>query len=85
MDREFLINRITVTKALIIAYEDAVLALGVSGGTQSYTLDTSQSRQVVTRADIPSLGKMLDALYNRLVILEARLNGGNVTIARPAF
>ena len=84
MDRAYLVNRIAVTKTIIEAYEDAVLALGVAGGVESYTLDTGQSRQTVTRADLSSLSRMLDSLYNRLATMEARLSGGT-TIVRPAF
>lgn len=85
MDRTFLEERITRTKALIVAYEDALLALAGDGAQQSYTLDTGQTRQTVTRADIPRLNKMLDALYNRCTMFEQRLNGGGSTIARPVF
>ena len=84
MDRAFIKERITATKALIVAYEDAVTALGTQGGVVSYTLDTGQSRQTVTRADISSLNRMLDSLYNRLATLEARMYGGSLT-ARPAW
>lgn len=84
MDRAFIKERITATKALIVAYEDAVTALGTQGGVVSYTLDTGQSRQTVTRADISSLNRMLDSLYNRLATLEARLYGATLT-ARPAW
>ncbi len=85
MNREFLQERITATQALIIAYEDAVTALGTAGGIQSYTLDTSQSRQTVTRADLPTLNRMLDSLYNRCATLEARLTGGATVQARPCW
>lgn len=84
MDRAFIQERIVVTKALIVVYEEAVTALGVQGGVLSYTLDTGQSRQTVTRTDIPNLNRMLDSLYNRLATLQARLTGGAVT-ARPAW
>lgn len=84
MDRAFIKERITATKALIVAYEDAVTALGTQGGVVSYTLDTGQSRQTVTRADISSLNRMLDTLYNRLATFEARLHGAALT-ARPAW
>jgi len=84
MDRAFIQERITVTKALIVEYETAVTELGIQGGIQSYTLDTGQSRQTVTRADIPALNRMLDSLYNRLATFEARLKGGTTT-ARPAW
>ena len=80
MDAQFLNDRITATKALIVAYEDAALALG--NGVQSYTLDTGQTKQTVVRADIEKLNKMLDTLYNRCGTLELRLNGGGSIIAR---
>lgn len=84
MNDTFLRDRITATKAEIIIYEDAVTAIGV-GGVQSYTLDTGQSRQTVTKLNLTELRKALDSLYNRLVILEARLNGGNSVTVRPAW
>lgn len=84
MDREFTKERIAATKALIVAYEDAVTALSAQDGVQSYSLDTGQSTQSVTRANIPNMNRMLDTLYNRLATLEARLNGASIT-ARPAW
>lgn len=84
MDRTFLIERITVTKAMIVAYEGALLALAAGNGVQSYTLDTGQNKQTVTRADIKSLQATLDGLYNRLTTLGARLSGGAL-ISRPGW
>jgi len=84
VDDTFLTARIDATKALIIAYEGAVLALGVSGGVESYELDTGQDRQRVTRSSIPALNRMLDGLYNRLATLEARVYGGAITM-RPGW
>lgn len=84
MDRAFLVERIAATKAEIVAYEDATLAFATNGALQSYTLDTSQTRQTVTRADLSSLNRVLNSLYNRLATLEARLYGGTTTV-RPAF
>ncbi len=83
MDRSFVQERITALKASIVAYEDAVLALG-TGGIQSYKLDTGQTVQTVTRLDVADLNKTLDSLYNRYATLEARLNGGTIS-ARPCF
>jgi len=80
----YLQNRITATQTMIDAYEDAVTALGV-GGAQSYTLDTGQTRQTVTKLDLIALQKTIDALYNRCATLEARLNGSGVLAARPAW
>lgn len=84
MDAAFLQARIDATKAQIIAYEDAATALA-SGGVQSYTLDTGQSRQTTTRLDLDNLQKTIDSLYNRLATLEARLNGSGTITARPAW
>jgi hypothetical protein len=84
MDTTFLQERITATKAQIVAYEDASLAFGTSN-IQSYTLDTGQSRQTVTRADLSQLQRTLEGLYNRLVVLEARLTGNGVLIGTPAW
>ena len=84
MDRAFILDRITAVKAQIVAYEDAVTALGVNGAVQSYTLDTGQSRQTVTTADLSALQKILDSLYNRLATLEARLYGA-ASQGRPGW
>lgn len=84
MDDTFLQDRITATKALIIAYETAVTAL-TTGQVQEYTLDTGQDRQRVVKADISRLNEALDGLYNRLCTMQARLNGSGAVIARPAF
>ncbi len=83
MDRAFIQDRITATKAQIVAYEDAATAL--AAGVQSYTLDTGQSRQTVTKLDISALQKTIDSLYNRCATLEARLNGSGTVTTRPAW
>ena len=68
---------------LAIADEDAISGLN-KPDVFSYTLDTGQTRQTVTRQSLSALQKTLDALYNRLAILEARCNGAG-TIMRPGF
>ena len=83
MNAAFIQDRITATKAAIVAYEDAITALGTSN-IQSYELDTGQDRQRVTRADVKDLNATLDSLMNRLSTYEARLNGGSVTV-RPGW
>lgn len=83
MDATFIQARIDATKAQIIAYEAAAAALGA--GVQSYTLDTGQTRQTVTKLDLSALQKSIDSLYNRCATLELRLNGGGVIISRPAW
>lgn len=83
MDRDFIQARIDATKAQIIAYEDAATAL--ASGVQSYTLDTGQSRQTVTKLDLAALQRTIDSLYNRCATLEARLNGSGTVTTRPAW
>ena len=83
VSREFLRERIAETKLQIVAYEDAVAAL--ASGVQSYSLNTGQSQQSVTRTNLKDINAVLDSLYNRLVTLEARLTGNGVTRIRPAW
>jgi hypothetical protein len=81
-DSEWIKARIAKTKELIEAYEDAILQL--STGAQSYHLDTGQTRQVVTKAQLSQLRNALNGLENRLATLHARLCGGHVH-GVPAF
>ena len=85
MDAAYIQERITKTKALIDAWEDALTFLGTANGMQTYTLDTGQGRQVVSRSDIASINRIIDSLMNRLCILEARLNGSGVVTVRPSW
>ena len=64
--------------------KNAISAI-VAGGAQSYTLDTGQTRQTVTKFDISSMNRILDSLYNRCAMLEARLTGNNTITGRPAW
>lgn len=75
-------DRITRTQELIIIYEDAIAAIG--GGAQAYTLDTGQTRQQVTKAQMSQMKNTLNMLENRLTTLCARVNGAGV-ISRPGF
>lgn len=84
MDAAFLIGRITVTKALIIAYEEAILQIS-TGAVQSYTLDTGQSVQTVTKLNLNTLNESLGGLYNRCATMEARLNGSGTTMVVPSW
>ncbi len=82
MSNTYLLERITKTKELITAYEDALLA--VASGAQMYKLDTGQSIVTVTKANLKEQSQVLDTLYNRLATLEARCYGAAVTV-RPAW
>lgn len=83
MDATFLQDRITATKASIIAYEAAILAL--ASGVQSYQLDTGQTDQRVTKLDLDSLRRVVNSLYNTCATLEARRTGCNSFHVRPIW
>lgn len=74
--------RIVATKALIVAYEAAILAL--STGHQSYQLDTGQSRQFVTKAQLGSLDLALKRLEARLATLQQKLGKARFFV-RPGW
>lgn len=76
MSNTFLQTQITNTQNLITTYQAAVTSL-VAGEIQSYTLNTGQTTQTVTNANIGELNKQIDILYNRLATLEARCNGAS--------
>jgi hypothetical protein len=76
-------SRIDKTKTAIESIEDAILALS-TGKLQSYTIDTGQTRQTVTKKDISRLNVDLDKLYLRLDWLDARLNGSGTSLVRSA-
>lgn len=83
IDSDFIDARITQTKAMIVAYEDAILAVGTNG-IQEYTLDTGQTRQSVTKADLAQLRLVLRELEERLARWSARKCGTGVRII-PAY
>jgi len=83
IDSTYLQARIDARVAEIAAYDAAILALGTTG-VQSYTLDTGQTRTVVTRANLTELRNARNSLENDLETLCARKNGGTVTV-RPYF
>ena len=78
----FLQARIAATEAAILAYESAIAA--ISGGAQSYSMDTGQNRTTVTRANLREIENSLNGALNRLTILEQRRYGSG-TIARPGW
>lgn len=84
MDNAFIQDRINTTKKQIIVYEDAALALG-DGSIQSYTLDTGQSTQTVTKLNLDILQKAIDTLYNRCTTLQTRLTGSGSAIGVPSW
>ncbi len=83
-DREFLEQRLVVIEAQITAYDAALLAFA-GGAVQSYTMDTGQTRQTVTKANITEIRRLLDGLMNQRAVLRAQLGYGGHTYVVPGF
>ena len=81
---QFWLDQITNTQARIVALQGAALAIE-TGGIESYTLDTGQTRQTVTKANIGVLERAIGSLLNSLATLEARCSGSGVVNVRPSF
>lgn len=80
-------SQITAYEAQIAAYNAAILALTAANGVQSYSLNTGQSTQSVTRTDLPSLQESLSKLlaaYQDMCALYKNIKGNSVVV-RPAF
>lgn len=87
---EYWKNQLEDSKMLLVQLDAAISALSgtlaESGGTTSYTIDTGQDRQQVTRADLPNLIARRSALINQIADLESRVNGrGAVRRIVPGF
>ena len=80
--KQYLETRIARTQAAIEAYEDAIEAL--ANGAQSYQLDTGQTRQLVTKAQLSQMVLTLQRLENRLEVYEARLSGAS-SYSKPGY
>jgi hypothetical protein len=83
-DTTFLQERIDATKAQIVAYEDAVVAL-LNDTIQSFSINTGQTSESVTKRDVDKLEATISSLYNRLATLEARRNGSGITQGVPGW
>ena len=80
----YLSGKVTELQTIIDAYDAAILSLAM-GNIQSYTLDTGQSRQTVTKLDLADMRNTRTSLYNEYVTLCARLNGTGTIIGRPGW
>ncbi len=72
-DRQYWIDRIATVKALIAKYDDALLAMG--NGQSQYSLDTGQTRLMVTKQNVTSFRETREGLLNELTTLQARVYG----------
>jgi len=80
---EWLEARVEATQTAIEAIELAIATL--AAGAQSYSLDTGQTRQVVSKADVASLRITLMSQYNLLAWLDSQLCGTGVARVIPGF
>lgn len=71
-------------RALIAAYQAAVLAIA-TGGVQEYMLDTGQDIQRVKKIDLQWMRDTLSWLIDQRNMTELRINGGQSIIVRPRF
>lgn len=84
-NNDFLRKRLAAIEALIEQYELALLAFSDDINIQSYTLNTGQTTQTVTRLDVTRLQAALPSMYNQQVTLSARLNGCGTKIMGAAW
>jgi hypothetical protein len=82
-DSEWLKERIAAKKAQIVAFDAALTAL--AGGAQSYSLDTGQTRQVVTKANLTELRNVIAQLESDISTLNMRLYGCGRFNVRPGW
>jgi Mg2+ and Co2+ transporter CorA len=75
-------DRINTLRALIIQYETCLGAF--ARGDSTYSLDTGQSRQTVTRHQLGSVQITLNRLHQQLDAYQQRLCG-RVTYMGPSW
>ena len=82
MTPAFLQTRIDFYEGLIVELEAAIYGLS-SGTISSYTLNTGQSTETVTKRTLGAISARLDWAYSRLDYFTMRRNGGVSVIVRP--
>jgi len=82
--REFICNQIPILQQQITDYQNAATALAINQ-IQSFTYDTGQTRETISKMEVDKLHAVIDVLYNRYIMLCSRCNGSNVIIARPCW
>ena len=80
----FICAQAAALEQLIIEYQNAALDLA-QNKIQSFSFDTGQTKETVTKASVKLLQDTTDQLYNRYVVLCNRCTGQNVVIARPCW
>jgi len=83
---EYYQDELKNSRVLLFKINEAINTIS-SGSHQSYTLDTGQTRQTVTRIDLPSLISQREKLIGQIRQFEIYLNEGKPSIkqARPGW
>lgn len=82
MDADSIQARIDYYTTLITAYEESLTALS-SQGLKSYTLNTGQTTETVTKQDVWRIQQLLESALASLDYWDMRLNGGATIYVRP--
>ena len=82
MDSTFLDDRITFFEGLIVVLEGAISGLSTDQ-KKSYTINTGQTTETVTKRDLSMLTSKLDWAYQRLDYFNMRRDGGVSIYVRP--
>lgn len=83
---QFYTDELTNSKILLFEIDKAILTI-TQGNHQSYKLNSGQSSQTVTRADLPSLINRRQELIGQIRQLEILLGCGNPSVinTRPGW
>jgi len=73
---------LAATNTALAAAMEAELLLS-AGTVKSYSLDTGQTKQDVTKKDLGSIKNMISTLLNRRDIYSARVNGTGAALLTP--
>lgn len=79
----FWAERLAAKKATLLAIDAAITA--IASGVQSYQLNTGQTQQLVTKANVGSLRMLAKGLESEIATLEARLGCGAQFNVRPGW
>lgn len=80
---EFFLDQLNKNIARANAYGDAISALLLNNGVKSYSIDTGQGRQQVTREDIDALQETYFKLLDWIDAAYIRLEGAALTQVVP--
>ncbi len=80
---DFWRQRLEAKKALLLACDAAVTA--ILGGAQSYQLNTGQTQQLVTKANVGSVRLLMQGLESEIATLQNRLGGCSSFNVRPGW